>query len=246
MKKPIIDISGVTFSYANGPAVLKDLSLSIRQGTFMGVTGRNGSGKTTFLYLLNGLIPQMISGNFQGEVRVAGVSTKEKNVAYFSHKVGLLFQNPDFSLFNLTVEEEVSFGLENLGYTDIKNRVQKALESVGLSDFISRDPHSLSYGQKQKVNLACVLAMDPAVVVMDEPSAMLDYESASSLYGTLRLLHSEGKTIIVVEHDTDFLARFAQEVIILGDGGVVLHTKTKKAFSDERLLDKYGVKTPKH
>lgn len=239
-----LKLEKVSFGYQKDKDVLENISLSISHGSFLGITGNNGSGKSTLTYLLNGLIPHFIKGYLLGEIRVDGISTKSQNVAFFARKVGMIFQNPDFSLFNLTVEEELEFGINNLKLSDKEERIRKALSIVDMQDFIDRDPQTLSFGQKQKVCLAAVLALNTDYIVLDEPTAMLDYKSSLELYKILKKLNIEGKTIIVVEHDTDFLKQFADKIAILHEGKLVASGKTEDILSDKRLLSDLGIKIP--
>src|SRR3972149_2458861 len=147
-----INLAQVSFRYQQQP-VLKNISLNIRPGDFLGITGINGSGKSTLLYLLNGLIPHSIKGKLQGKVQVNGINPKDKPVSFFSQQIGLVFQNPDLSLFNLTVREEITFA-------NPQAQVANALKLVGLPGYEQRDPQTLSFGQKQKICLAAALALD--------------------------------------------------------------------------------------
>ena len=173
---------------------------------------------------------------------IDGVNTKKKPVSYFAGKIGMLFQNPDFMLFNLTVFDEIAFGLSQ---KDPAQKVLKALEMVGLTKFEKRDPQTLSLREKQKICLAGVLARDTEYIVLDEPVAMLDYKSAVSLYKLLKSLNEDyGKTIIVIEHDTDFLKAFAKQVIILDQGKIVLEGSVASVFSHKERIKELGIKIP--
>jgi energy-coupling factor transporter ATP-binding protein EcfA2 len=243
MQKGII-LDHVTFHYPGKSPVLSDISLSIAPGMFVGITGVNGSGKSTFTYLLNGLIPHSIPGVLSGTVHVDGVDTKKKSVGYFSSAVGMVFQNPDFSLFTLTVAEEIRFGLKNLyGKTD-PEKIKSALKLVGLEGYASRNPQTLSFGEKQKVCLASVLALDVSYIILDEPTAMLDYKSSLELYRLLQKLHTQGKTIITVEHDTDLLWEYTQESIVIHHGKVTSMGPTRRVLSNHKLLHSLGIKKP--
>lgn len=241
-----IQFKQVSFHYPNSQNVLRDLNFIISSGTFLGITGINGSGKSTLTYLMNGLIPHAIPGTFTGMVLVNGISTKTKGVAFFSHQVGMVFQNPDFSLFNLTVSEEIGFGLKNLtGYVNQK-QIKKSLKQVGLSGFELRDPQTLSFGEKQKVCLASVLALDVSYIVLDEPTAMLDYKSSVELYRLLKKLNNkEGRTIIIVEHETDFLWEYAQKLLIIDKGKIRAFGETKNVLNNHHLLTSLGIKKPR-
>lgn len=244
MKDGII-LEEVSFGYSKRELQLSNITTCIPKGTFLGITGINGSGKTTLSFLFNGLIPHEVEGEFTGNVVVDGINTKTKPVSFFAQKAGMLFQNPDFMLFNLTVAEEIAFGLKNFKIRDQRERIKKALGMVGLKDFENRDPHTLSLGEKQKVCLACILALDTDYIVLDEPVAMLDYKGAVYLYKTLGNLNKKyGKTIIVVEHDTDFVSSYAKQMIVLDKGRIVFQGNTKEVFSHTKELESIGIKIP--
>jgi energy-coupling factor transport system ATP-binding protein len=245
-KNEKIILKDVTFSYTKSHPVLKNINIQINAGTFLGIIGANGSGKSTFLHLLNGLIPHLITGNLTGEVLVNGISTREKNSSFFAHCVGMLFQNPDFSLFNLTVQDEIEFGLKNLKIDFDDEKIIQALEQVNLFNFEKRDPQSLSLGEKQKVCLAAVLAVNPDFFVLDEPIAMLDYQSSSEIYNIFCKLNQLGKTIIAVEHDTDFLWQYAKEILVFDKGKVIAYGDKKEILADKKLLSSLGMKIPFH
>lgn len=240
----LIKIDHVSFSYQKDNWVLQNICLNIASGEFLGITGVNGSGKSTLIYLLNGLIPHLIKGKLTGKVYIEGEDSTSCDVAYFSKKVGLVFQNPDFSLFNLTVEEEIAFAINNLKLDKRRERIKKSLMLVGLTGFEKRDPQTLSMGEKQKVSLASVLALDCQCIVLDEPTEMLDYKSSLELYKILCLLKRNGKTIISVDHDTDFLYKYTDRVLLLDKGKIKALGKSKKILSNKKLLNYLGIKQP--
>jgi energy-coupling factor transport system ATP-binding protein len=240
-----IRIDDVSFHYPNKTEILKHITLTIPHGAFFGITGVNGSGKSTLTYLVNGLIPHSIPGRFTGNVFVDGTNTRTKSVSYFSQSVGMVFQNPDFSLFNLTVAEEISFGLKNVKHTVNNRIIQEALGLVDLSGFENRDPQTLSFGEKQKVCLGSVLALNVSYIILDEPSAMLDYKSSCELYELLKTLNQKGKTIVVIEHDTDFLWDFTSKTVILDHGTIIENGKTREVLSNTKLLTSLGIKKPR-
>lgn len=238
-------LENVSVSYSRNSFQLRNIDLTIKKGSFFGITGVNGSGKTTLIQLLNGLIPHEIPGKLTGNVLIDGINTIQQPVAYFAKKVGMLFQNPDFMLFNLTVAEEIAFGLKNLKYADQPEKIKNALVKVGLDDFEQRDPQTLSLGEKQKVALACVLAVDTPYIVLDEPVAMMDFKGALNLYNVLKALNEKsGKTIIVVEHDTDFLLTFAKEVAVINKGEIVMSGAANDIFEKKAELKEIGIKVP--
>lgn len=239
-----ITLTNVSFSYQRDTKILDNISLKIKKGDFIGIAGINGSGKSTFTYLLNGIIPFAVSGYLEGNVDIDGISTKSKDIASLSKKVGMVFQNPDFSLFNLSVEEEIKYGLENFNLGNYESRIDSALRKVGLDTYRKRDPQTLSFGQKQKLNMACILALDTEYIVFDEPTAMLDYKSSVEFYKLLSTLHKNKKTIIVVEHDTDFLWKYTNNTLIFDNKKIVKYGKTQIVLSDKKFLKSLGIKIP--
>ena len=242
--KTAVELNNVSFRYPNGTAILDNINVTITQGGFVGITGSNGSGKTTFSYLLNGLIPHLIEGKLTGDVSVDGLITKKNDVSLLSRHVGFVFQNPDYALFNLTVEEELLFGLKNFNVPNPNDKVIQSLKKVRMTEYLTRDPKTLSLGQKQKINLACVLSLETPIIVLDEPTAMLDFRSSLELYTTLQAINKKGTTVIVIEHDTDFLLHFTKESIIFDKGTIVSQGPTKKVFQNKKLLTTLGIKKP--
>lgn len=225
MPSPAVELEKVSFSYsAEGKEkkILDNASLKVERGDFAAIMGNTGSGKTTLLLTLNGIIPKLIHGKLEGKVTVGGLDVSEKSVQEMSMHVAFVFQDPNDQIFSLTVLEEVSFALKLRGMTEPQVRLQarKALKEVGLSGFEDEDPTTLSQGQKQKLAIATALAMDTPVIVLDEPVASLDYESANQVYAILSGLNRGGKTIIVSEHDSEFVFKRASKVFFLEDGKI--------------------------
>lgn len=239
-----INLENVSFSYKKQCKILSDITFNIPQGDFVGIVGKNGSGKSTLAYLFNGLIPRVIKGNLTGEVKIDGIATTEKSFTDHILQVGMVFQNPDFSLFNLTVKEEIEFGLKNFKVTNQDEKIAQALKIVGMQDFLDREPQTLSLGEKQKICIACALALDTKYLVLDEPVAMLDYKSSLDVYGILTELNKKGKTIIVIEHDTDYLWQFARDVMILDQGRLIAYGSKQQIFTQTELFTKLGIKLP--
>lgn len=242
-KKGVL-FENVSLSYGGGKRELEEVNLFIPAGSFFGITGVNGSGKSTLIQLINGLIPQQIPAKLRGKVYVDGVSTIAKPVSFFASRIGMVFQNPDFMLFNLTVEEEILFGLKNLKAENQRVRISRALDEVGLRGYEKRDPQTLSLGQKQKVCLACILAADTPYIILDEPTAMLDHKSSLKLFAILKSLNMAGKTIIVVEHETDLLLNYADKMIVIDKGRVVAEGTPRGVFSKKEMLGEIGIKVP--
>jgi energy-coupling factor transporter ATP-binding protein EcfA2 len=204
--------------------------------------GRTGCGKTTLLLSLNGVVPKTIGGAFAGSVRVFGESVAEHSVAEMASRVAFVFQDANDQLFCETAREEIAFGLKLRGVseTEIARRVRDSLRTVGLAGFEERDPFSLSQGQKQKLCVATALASGAPLLALDEPVASLDYENASHVYGILSRLRKQGKTIIAVEHDSEFVARHASRVVVLDEGQVAVDAAPSALRSQK--ISHYGIK----
>jgi len=217
-----IVVEDLTFRYPGGDEpVLRDANLTIEPGEFTAVVGGNGSGKTTLCKTFNGLIPHFFEGTFDGSVTVAGTDTRESDVAELSKTVGYVFQDFENQLVQETVRDDVEFAPLNHGLEDYAERATRALETVGLDHLDDRFVWELSGGQQHLVALAGVLAMDPDFVFVDEPAAQLDPHNARETYEQLRRLHeAEDKTIIVIEHHSEFIADYCEEMVLVSDGGV--------------------------
>jgi len=196
------------------------------------VLGPSGSGKSTLTLCLDGLIPHLVEGDYSGQVTVAGLVVKDNPVHVLAQRVGLVFQDPEAQFCTLTVEDEIAFGLENLcrAKEDIEVAIDKSLATVGLSGFRKRSLTSLSGGEKQRVALASVLALEPQVLVLDEPSANLDPQGTAQLFGLVRRLAAERQhTIVIIEHKLDELIGWIDSVLVLGEEGRLLLTGEKRA-----------------
>ncbi len=238
-----VELKNVSFSYP-GRDVLEGISIDIKDGDFAGITGSTGSGKTTLAYCFNGLIPHAIRGKLRGSVKVSGVETRKTKIASLARKVGFVFQDPDWQIFSLSVRDEIEFGLKNLKMKNLDRRVSEALKMVGLEGYEDVMPHRLSHGQKQKLCIASVLAMEPDIIILDEPASQLDHRSTMNVYGILKKLNREGKTIIVIEHNTDLIAEYANKVVLIDEGRIVANGKPKNVLSDCRLMERLGIKIP--
>ncbi|MBS7604764.1 ATP-binding cassette domain-containing protein [Candidatus Bathyarchaeota archaeon] len=235
-----------TYPFAENPAI-KDINLTIEKGEFVIITGPSGCGKTTLCRCFNGLIPHFYGGNLEGDVIVAGLNTREHPIYELAKHVGLVFQNPENQLFALTVEKDVAFGLENLGLPreEIHRRVDWALRVTGIYDLKDRAPFELSGGQQQRVAIASVLAMQPEIIVLDEPTSFLDPLSAKSILESIYQLNRElGITVILVEHRLDLAVRYANRVIIMDQGRIILDNSPREVFLDARVK-LIGVGLPK-
>jgi energy-coupling factor transporter ATPase len=244
----IIEAKNLTYTYPGGtkPSI-KDVSIKIEKGEFTLITGPSGCGKTTLCRCFNGLIPHFYQGEITGEMEISELKVTEHPINELARHVGLVFQDPENQLFALSVEKDVAFGMENLGVPreEMRKRVDWALKLAGISDLRERPPHELSGGQQQRAAIASVLAMQPEVIVLDEPTSFLDPLGAKNIFEVIYELNKTlGITIILVEHRLDLTARYASHIIIMDDGKVVLDGEPHEILSSEetRLI---GVGVPK-
>jgi len=243
----ILEMSGLSFRYPDSPKkAVSDFDLSVPEQEIVVLAGPSGCGKSTLLRAVNGLIPHMYSGDYSGQVRVAGSDVKESSMRDLAQKVGFLFQNPENQIFMFTVERDIAFGLENLGVprAEMRNRVDEAMRLLEIEDLAVRAPHELSDGQKQRVALAGVLAMNPRLVILDEPTSLLDPKTAAELVGLVGRLRKElGTTFVVVEHRLDLLVKVADRLVVMNEGKKALEGAPKEVlFGDE--AEAYGVSVP--
>jgi energy-coupling factor transporter ATP-binding protein EcfA2 len=224
MRAVMIRIEDVTFTYAGRtkPAV-RNINLSINRGEFILVVGASGSGKSTLLRLLNGLIPHFYEGEFKGRVLVDGVDTRETTVSKLSRRIGMVFQNPDNQIITLQVKRELVFGLENIGMDrdEMEMRIRKILGEIHMERIEDKYTDELSGGEKQLLAIAATLAMEPEIIVLDEPTSELDTANAMRIAGILRKIHEKGKGIVVSEHRLDLFIPLADRIVIM-DGGVIV------------------------
>lgn len=244
----IVETKNLTYTYPGSekPSI-KDVSIKIEKGEFALITGPSGCGKTTLCRCFNGLIPHFYQGELKGEITVAGLKVPENPIYRLAEHVGLVFQNPENQLFALSVEKDVAFGLENLGLPreEIRKRVDWALKLTGIYELRDRPPHELSGGQQQRVAIASVLAMQPELIVLDEPTSFLDPLGAKKIFEVISNINKQlGITIVLVEHRLDLTARYADHIIIMDDGRVVLDGEPHEILDSEeaRLI---GVGIPK-
>lgn len=247
--EPFVQVSDLTFSYSEEAPrpVLRDVSLDVRRGEFLAIEGPTGSGKTTLCLALNGIIPHSTPGLFKGNVVVAGRNTKGASVPELAQDVGVVYQDPESQLFGLTVEEDVAFGLENIGIprAEMRDRVAWVLEAVDLVGLENKAPNSLSGGQKQRLAIASVLAMRPRIMVLDEPTAELDPVGKQEILRVVRRLCEEFKlTVVLVEHECEFIAEFADRVALIADGEMVTQGMPQGFYSFLSDRPEYLVRVP--
>jgi cobalt/nickel transport system ATP-binding protein len=240
-KAPAIDVKDLRFRYPNGVEALRGISFSVADGDCVGLVGPNGAGKSTLLLHLNGILPERFDST--SAVSVFGEPVSERNLAAVRRQVGLLFQDADDQLFCPTVLEDVAFGPEQFGLnpSTITGRVQQALEQVGLAGFENRAPHHLSRGEKRRICLAGLLACDPRVLVLDEPTSDLDPRAKRELKALLRRIPA---TRIIATHDLELVVELCPRAILLDRGELVADGPTVALLSDEPLMLSHGLERP--
>jgi energy-coupling factor transporter ATP-binding protein EcfA2 len=246
MNKAAVELFDFTYSYPDGdkPA-LSGIHLNIPEGELLGVIGPSGSGKSSLCYALSGFIPHFFQGNLSGGLRVLGMEIPQVELGDIAGSVGLVVQNPfnQISGARYTVREEIAFGLENLGLDRkaIIDRVDETLDQFRLSDMSGRSPYTLSGGQQQRLALASIFAMQPSILILDEPTSQLDPAGTQEIFEVVHnLTQLESTTVILVTHKLEWLAEFASRVVVLMEGEIKLEGETQQVLTDARL-EEWGI-----
>jgi len=236
-----IEVEDVWFSYYGSDYVLRGISFEVERGEFLAIIGRNGSGKSTLMRLLVGLLKPT-----KGRVIVKGMDTRREKVSRIAREVGFIFQNPDDQLFCKSVEEELAFALRNLGLEEgeIQRIVKGTLRDFALQDVRDVYPRFLSRGDKQKVSVAAIAAMDPSILILDEPTTGQDYRDSKMIMEAVKKLNDSGKTVILVTHDMRNVAAYAERTILLDEGRILADAPTRRLFANGELLRRCGLAPP--
>ncbi|MDI6905734.1 MAG: ABC transporter ATP-binding protein [Candidatus Bathyarchaeia archaeon] len=237
----MIEVKDVYFTYPNGVDALKGVSLTIKNGEFVAIMGENGAGKTTLVKHFNGLLKPT-----NGSVLVDGVDTRKVSVATLARKVGLVFQNPDHQLFSETVEEEIAFALKNFGFREkvIKKRITWALNLLGLAQYRKTSPFMLSGGERKRVALVSVLAWNPKILILDEPTIGQDYQQKENLRQFIMQMKAQKRTIIIVTHDVEFVAECNPRVLLMREGRIVTDGDAQTVLTNPEILTHASVVPP--
>ncbi len=243
----IVNLQNVTYKYplTDSPA-LQNISLQVREGEFAAIIGPNEAGKSTLCYTLAGFVPHFFKGELTGHVEVAGLESQNSSLSEWVLNVGLAFQNPfnQISGAKYTVFEELAFGLENIGVPreEMKTRVEGAMDLTGIRDLADRSPYSLSGGQQQRVALTSILVMQPKVLVLDEPTSQLDPIGTREVFSVIRTMAERGMTVILAEHKVEWIAQFADRVVALDHGQILLEGRPREVLTSDLLVDKgFGI-----
>jgi len=237
----LITLEHVSFRYPSGLLALNNIDLNIQGGDFVAIMGENGAGKTTLAKQMNGLLKPS-----QGRVLVDDQDTKKVSVAQLARKVGLVFQNPDHLLFSETVKDEVAFGLKNFGYQPevVEKQVERTLEALGLTEYKDTSPFLLSGGERKRVALASILASEPDYLILDEPTIGQDYLQKERLRNFILQLYSQGKAVVMITHDVEFVAESNPKVILLSKGEIVATGSADSVLSKDELVTRVSLVKP--
>ena len=238
MNKQYLNVNNLSFEYPDGFKALENINLNLSKGERLAVLGPNGAGKTTLILHLNGIL-----GDLNGQITLNNKPFSEENISKIRKSVGLVFQDPDDQLFMPTVLEDVMFGPKNFGFSDelVEKNSIKALEQVKMLQFKDKPPHHLSFGQKRKVAIASVLASEPELLVLDEPSSNLDPASRRELIDILKNLDV---SIILVTHDLPMALEICNRSIILNDGKITVNDETYKILKNEKVMSDNRLELP--
>ncbi|KON27160.1 hypothetical protein AC481_05645 [miscellaneous Crenarchaeota group archaeon SMTZ-80] len=237
----MITIENLYFTYPNGKEILHGIDWEIEEGEFIAIMGENGGGKTTLVKHLNGLLKPT-----HGKVLIDGIDTKKSSVASLSRKVGLVFQNPEHQLFCETAKDEILFSLKNFGFNEkiAKKRIKKILEILNLTRYSDISPFMLSGGERKRLALASVLAWDPKYIILDEPTIGQDHDQKSKLGNFIKQLNSQGKTVIIVTHDVEFVAETKPKIVLLSRGKIIATGSCTDILTDKKILDEASLLMP--
>ena len=236
-------IENVNYKYPlEEKQALKNINIEIKKGEFWAVIGKNGSGKTTFCNMLRRFVPDFYKGELTGKITLEDKELKNYSQKELVQKIGFVFQNPFTQISGVkdTVFEEIAYGLENLGLEkeEIISRVEEILKLLEIEKLRDRNPYDLSGGQKQRVALASIIAMDPDILVIDEPTSQLDPKGTEDIFKIINLMANEGKTIILVEHKLELIAEYAENILVLDEGEIILSGKAEEVLNNKILLEK--------
>jgi energy-coupling factor transport system ATP-binding protein len=234
----MIEVNDLSFSYNKNKKILKGITFSIEKGSWTSIIGHNGSGKSTLAKLLVGLLP-----NKKGSIVIDDIELNTENLETIRKKIGIVFQNPENQFVGITVKHDIAFGLENscIPISEMKDKINYYSALVGMLNFLDREPHQLSGGEKQRVALAGALAMEKDIFIFDEATSMLDPKGVREVEALIKMLNKEmNKTVITITHDLSF-ASLSDKVIVLNHGEVVLNDTSKNVFSEKDILINSGL-----
>lgn len=244
----MIELKNVSFKYElQEEKTIKNLDLHVKQGEFVGIIGKNGSGKTTLCNIIRGIIPDFVQGEITGDIIIDNKNIDDIERGEMAELVGFVFQNPfsQISGIKKTVFEEIAYGLENLGVEreEIRQRVTDVIKLLKIEDLQDKNPNELSGGQSQRVAIASIIVMNPKILIFDEPTSQLDPLGTEEIFDILKLLKSQNKTIILVEHKIDLIAEYADRVVVMDNGEIIFNGETHEVLSNDKI-EQHNVSMP--
>jgi len=244
----LIKFNNFHFRYkGNEEYALKNINLEIRSNRFILLAGETGSGKTSLIRCLNGLIPQFYAGYYKGYAEISGKNTTETTISELSSEVGIVFQNPENQLITMNVEHEIAFGLENLGIPreEIKKRIKEVVEITEIESIIDKAPFEISGGEQQRVAIASILVLEPKIIVLDEPTANLDPLFAKKILNLLKKIQVEKKmTVIISEHRMDLILPLVDDIILMKESEIIAHGPKDKIINSN-TFENLNINKPK-
>lgn len=248
MSKSVLKFENVCWKYSDTKEnALENINIDIKKGELIGIIGPNASGKSSLCRLCNGLIPNSFTGSLSGRVTAMGEDITKTETAKLAEKIGSVFSDPEAQLSQITVYEEIAFGSMNLGISREKiiKRVDKALQLLNLEPMKNRSPFQLSGGEQQRVAIASVIAMQPEILVLDEPTSNLDPISTENIFKTIEKLNKEENiTVLLVEHEIELLAKYATRIVVIYEGKSILDGTPKEVFQRTDIFEKIGMHIP--
>ncbi len=237
----MLEVKDLRYSYSTGLEALRGINLTINNGEFLAIMGQNGAGKTTLVKHFNGLLKPTT-----GNVLVDGINTRDVSVAKLARNVGFVFQNPDHQLFSESVEEEIAFALKNFGFEEsvVAKQVDWALNLLDIIEYRKTSPFMLSGGERKRVSLASILAWDPNIIILDEPTIGQDYQQKEKLQQFIMQLNAQKKTVIVVSHDVEFVAECNPRVILMSKGKILVDGIAEEILTDPKTLIQASIVPP--
>ncbi len=247
MRKPIIELKDYSYRYASTEElVLKNITVTINEGDFVGVVGCNRAGKSTLCKSIVGILPFVSGGDWSGEIVIDGKSLNETRGNGTTDVIGIVFQDAESQFTQQTVEDEIAFAMCNFGYdrTLMRERVKFAADACGLTSMLNRSPYHLSGGQQQRLAVASILALQPRVIILDESTSQLDPIGRNEIFRLVGQLHDLGKTVIMVDHNIEKIADTVDKVLVLHEGELVAYDDPHVVFGNKQLLNEHFVRVP--
>lgn len=247
MGQGMIRVENFSFIYENSQDyALKQISFEIQEGEFVGIIGSNRAGKSTLCQALVGVVPHVLGGQWDGEIRIGDICLSETQGEGATSVIGIVFQDAESQFTQETVEDEIAFAMCNFGYPRelMEKRIREAALSCGLMELLDRSPFQLSGGQQQRLAVACVLALSPKVIILDEATSQLDPVGRDEVFSLVKKLHDKGTTVIMVDHNIEKIAEYASKVLVMYQGELKMFADCKTVFGQKEKLAQYCLRIP--